>query len=207
MTDPVDVRPIVEPDELSSDEPSTTARGLLREWAPLVIGTLIVAMILRTFVVQSYEIPSGSMFPTLQNGNRVVVNQLSYDFGDIERGQVVVFDRPPSLQGENDLIKRVVGLPGETLRLVNGNVYIDGLRVVEPYLRVQDSTHSAGPIPGCMQSIADPNQCLIPDGHVFVMGDNRTGSEDSRVFCPIDAETLVGRAFWTVWPPADLAQL
>lgn len=147
------------------------------------------------------------MFPTLENGNRVVVNRLSYDLGEIERGQVVVFDRPVALEGENDLIKRIVGLPGETMRLIDGKVYIGGLRVVEPYLRESDSTRSSGPIPGCAASIADPNQCVIPEGYVFVLGDNRTGSEDSRVFGPISVDTIVGRAFWTVWPPTDLGQL
>ena len=183
------------------------ARRLLRQWGPLVVGTVLIALLVRTFLLQSYEIPSESMLPTLVVGNRVVVNRLSYQLGEVERGQVVVFDRPPSVQGTNDLIKRIVGLPGETIRLVDANVYIDGLRVVEPYLLVPESTRSRGPIPGCAQPIADPNQCLIPDGKVFVMGDNRTGSDDSREFGPIRMDSLVGRAFWTVWPPADLSQL
>ena len=176
-------------------------------WSPLVVGTIILALLIRAFAFQSYEIPSGSMFPTLENGNRVVVNRLSYDLGDIERGQVIVFDRPAALEGENDLIKRIVGLGGETIRLIDGRVYVEGLRVVEPYLREPDSTRSSGPIPGCDASIATPNQCVIPEGYVFVLGDNRTGSEDSRVFGPIGVDTIVGRAFWTVWPPTDLGHL
>ena len=193
-------------EETSADEVSG-ARRFLRQWGPLVMGTLLIGLLLRSFVVQSYEIPSESMLPTLENGNRVVVNRLSYQLGEVERGQVVVFDRPPSLDGENDLIKRVIGLPGETIRLVDTNVYIEGLRVIEPYLLVSESTRSKGPIPGCAQPLADANQCVIPEGHVFVMGDNRRGSADSREFGPVGIDTIVGRAVGIVWPPTDLSQL
>jgi signal peptidase I len=193
-------------EETSADEVSG-ARRFLRQWGPLVMGTLLIGLLLRSFVVQSYEIPSESMLPTLEDGNRVVVNHLSYQLGEVERGQVVVFDRPPSLDGENDLIKRVIGLPGETIRLVDTNVYIEGLRVIEPYLLVSESTRSKGPIPGCAQPLADANQCVIPEGHVFVMGDNRRGSADSREFGPVGIDTIVGRAVGIVWPPTDLSQL
>ena len=193
-------------EETSADEVSG-ARRFLRQWGPLVMGTLLIGLLLRSFVVQSYEIPSESMLPTLEDGNRVVVNRLSYQLGEVERGQVVVFDRPPSLDGENDLIKRVIGLPGETIRLVDTNVYIEGLRVIEPYLLVSESTRSKGPIPGCAQPLADANQCVIPEGHVFVMGDNRRGSADSREFGPVGIDTIVGRAVGIVWPPTDLSQL
>ena len=193
-------------EETSADEVSG-ARRFLRQWGPLVMGTLLIGLLLRSFVVQSYEIPSESMLPTLEDGNRVVVNHLSYQLGEVERGQVVVFDRPPSLDGENDLIKRIIGLPGETIRLVDTNVYIEGLRVIEPYLLVSESTRSKGPIPGCAQPLADANQCVIPEGHVFVMGDNRRGSADSREFGPVGIDTIVGRAVGIVWPPTDLSQL
>jgi len=193
-------------EETSADEVSG-ARRFLRQWGPLVMGTLLIGLLLRSSVVQSYEIPSESMLPTLEDGNRVVVNHLSYQLGEVERGQVVVFDRPPSLDGENDLIKRVIGLPGETIRLVDTNVYIEGLRVIEPYLLVSESTRSKGPIPGCAQPLADANQCVIPEGHVFVMGDNRRGSADSREFGPVGIDTIVGRAVGIVWPPTDLSQL
>ena len=193
-------------EETSADEVSG-ARRFLRQWGPLVMGTLLIGLLLRSFVVQSYEIPSESMLPTLEDGNRVVVNHLSYQLGEVERGQVVVFDRPPSLDGENDLIKRVIGLPGETIRLVDTNVYIEGLRVIEPYLLVSESTRSKGSIPGCAQPLADANQCVIPEGHVFVMGDNRRGSADSREFGPVGIDTIVGRAVGIVWPPTDLSQL
>jgi len=190
----------------SSESPSLV-RQLLREWGPLVLGTLVVALLIRAFLFQSYEIPSGSMIPTLEIGDRVVVNRLSYDLGEIERGQVIVFDRPVSLAGEDDLIKRIIGLPGETVRLLDGHVYIDGLRVVEPYVREPLSTFTGGPILGCVGEFAFPNQCEIPPDHVFVFGDNRAGSEDSRFFGPVHVDTIVGRAFWIVWPPSDLGQL
>ena len=118
-----------------------------------------------------------------------------------------MFDRPPSVEGENDFIKRIIGLPGETIRLVDRQVYVDGLRVVEPYIRTQEDTRPSGPIPACSQSIATPDSCVIPEGHVFVMGDNRISSVDSREFGPIPIDTIVGRAFWRVWPFNDLSQL
>ena len=180
---------------------------LVREWAPIVIGALVIALLLRLFLFQAYEIPSGSMLPTLKDGDRVVVNQASYRLGEIERGQVVVFDRPPSVEGENDFIKRIIGLPGETIRFVDRQVYVDGLRVVEPYLLAPESTRTSGAIPGCSASIATSDSCVVPEGHVFVLGDNRLSSVDSRQFGPIPTETIVGRAFWRVWPFTDLSQL
>ena len=134
---------------------------LIREWAPIVVGALVIAVLIRLFLFQAYEIPSGSMLPTLEDGDRVVVNQVSYQLGEIERGQVIVFDRPPSVEGENDFIKRIIGLPGETIRLVDRQVYVDGLRVVEPYIRTQEDTRPSGPIPACSQSIATPDSLSL----------------------------------------------
>jgi len=188
-------------------EPTSFGR-LLREWGPVLVAAVAIALFFRLVLVQAYHIPSASMVPTLHEGDRVVVNRLSYQFGEIERGQVVVFEKPPGTEGENDLIKRVIGLPGETVRFVDEQVYIDGLRVEEPYLLEQNSTRPRGTvIPGCAQPEPATDRCLVPEGFVFVMGDNRMGSSDSRVFGPIDVDTVVGRAFLRVWPLNHIGQL
>lgn len=185
----------------------TSFGRLLREWGPVLFAAVAIALFTRLVLVQAYHIPSGSMLPTLENGDRVVVNRLSYQFGDIERGQVVVFQKPQGQDGENDLIKRVIGLPGEEIQFVDGKVYINGLRVDEPYIRSPDSTRPKLMIPGCAQLAPARDACTIPEGYVFVMGDNREGSSDSRVFGPVSQDRIVGRAFLRVWPLNNTGQL
>jgi len=189
------------------EDESTVVSRAMREWGLVALGALVIALVLRLLVVQAYVIPSDSMVPTLVDGDRVVVNRLSYSAGDVERGQVIVFERPPSLPGTDDVIKRVIGLPGETIRFVDDQVYIETKRVVESYLLVPDSTRSKGMIPGCAQDNPAADRCTIPEGFVFVMGDNRVGSDDSRVFGPVEIDTIVGRAFVRVWPVTKLGRL
>lgn len=188
---------------------SSPTWNFIREWAPVLIAAVAIALFTRLVLVQAYHIPSLSMAPTLQDGDRVVVNRHSYSFGEIERGQIVVFSTPPSQQSEaNDLIKRVIGLPGEKVQFHDGEVYVDGMLVQEPYLAQQRSTRAKTfDIPGCADETTSPDQCTVPDGFVFVMGDNRTGSQDSRVFGPIPKDTIVGRAMVRVWPLTEIQGL
>ncbi len=175
----------------------------LREWGPILVGAILVAFVVRMFIAQAYNIPSGSMLPTLQKHDRVVVNRLSYQFSDISRGEVIVFARPPNQPSDaDDLIKRVIALPGETIRFRDGNVYVDELRVEETYISRQDSTRPLNPrgIPGCDQEQPAADMCVVPQGAIFVLGDNRTDSQDSRAFGPVEIDTVVGRAFVRVWP-------
>lgn len=190
-------------------EPTGFGR-MVREWGPVLFAAVAIALFVRLVLVQAYHIPSGSMIPTLENGDRVVVNRLSYRTGEVQRGQVVVFAKPPGASGENDLIKRVIGLPGETIRFADNQVFINDLLVTEPYLAPPGTTSprsSETPIPGCAQETPAVDLCLIPEGHVFVMGDNRGASSDSRVFGPVDADTIVGRAFLRVWPLNNMGAL
>lgn len=182
---------------------------LIREWGPVLLAAVVIALFTRLVLVQAYHIPSLSMAPTLDKGDRVIVNRLSYNFGEVERGQVIVFEKPPNQQSDaNDLIKRVIGLPGETMQFRDGEVYVDGLLVEEPYLAAQSSSRPRSfSIPGCAQPEPSPTECLVPDGYVFVMGDNRNGSQDSRSFGPIAQDTIVGRAFIVVWPFSDINRL
>jgi signal peptidase I len=159
------------------------------EWVIVVAGAVVVAIVLRWLVVQAFYIPSASMEPTLEIGDRVLVNKLAYRFGEPERGDIVVFERPPAsaTSGVDDLIKRVIGLPGETIEAHDGLVFVDGQPLEEPWL--PDGTFTPDFAPD-----------EVPEGSVFVLGDNRTNSEASNQFGPIDDELIVGRAFVRIWP-------
>jgi signal peptidase I len=185
---------------LDSDDPPTSRRRRssqqhrsplrsLVEWAVVIGGALLVALVIQAFLFQAFYIPSESMDPTLQIGDRVLVNKLSYDLHDVNRGDVVVFERPPNEPPSDvhDLIKRVVGLPGDTVEGIDGTVYINGEALDESYLPDGTVTSPFKPV-------------VVPEGHVFVMGDNRGNSRDSRFFGPIDESLIVGRAFVIVWP-------
>jgi signal peptidase I len=166
----------------------STTRSVV-EWVAVVGGALVVALVIRAFFLAAFYIPSESMVPTLQKGDRVLVNKLSYKLHDVHRGDVVVFGRPPAEQdsGIKDLIKRVIGLPGETVEGRGGDVYVNGRRLVEPYLP-----------PGVRTSDFAPT--IVPKGTLWVMGDNRGNSEDSRRFGTIRRSTVLGRTIMRIWP-------
>ncbi len=171
------------------------------EWAVILMAVLLCTVLLRTYVVQSFYIPSPSMVPTLQVGDRIMVNKLSYDLHEVHRGDIVVFKRPP-LETQNfaDLVKRVIGLPGETISTQDGHVYIDGKLLNEPWLPPGPSSYT-GALPDDQHPQFNmPGPVTIPAGEYFVMGDNRTDSEDSRYFGPIPKALIVGRAMAVVWP-------
>lgn len=177
------------PDELRRiPRQKHSARNAI-EWIAIVAGALIVALIVKTFLVQAFYIPSLSMYSTLDKGDRVLVNKLSYRVHDVRRGDIVVFERPKNVPdtGIKDLIKRVIGLPGDVIESKDGDVYVNGRKLEEPYLD-----------PGVRT--VNLERRVIAKNEVFVMGDNRANSEDSRIFGPIDQDLLVGRAFVRVWP-------
>lgn len=199
-----------EPDgEAASDEPKPAARRLrsVVEWAAVVVGALVIAVLVRTFLVQAFSIPSESMESTLNRGDRLLVDKVSYRFGDVRRGDIVVFDSPGGtlMNSDEPLIKRVIGLEGEMVGLNDGVVTIDGNRLQEPYLDQGILTFSLGPMPGCASY--SPTLCTVAEGHVFVLGDNRPSSRDSRFFGPVEIETIVGRAWLKYWPPGDIGTL
>jgi signal peptidase I len=175
-------------------------RGML-EWVLLVVGAVVVALLVKTFLLQAFFIPSGSMRPTLVEGDRVLVNKLSYRFGDPSRGDIVVFERPPNDQSSSnqdikDLIKRVIGLPGETISCSStGVMLIDGRPLDEPY------------IPEGVASDCRGQQWTVGVDEIFVMGDNRNDSTDSRVFGAVKQSSIVGRAFIRIWPFKEFGTL
>ena len=172
----------------------------VRDWIVVLVVALLVALGIRTFALQQFYISGPSMETTLFQPNRVLVNKLSYRFGDIDRGDVVVFDRVTS-NGQSvqhdDLIKRVIGLPGETVRIKTCVVYVNDKVLEEKYLPERDLAQT-DPVSRCRQPDMAP--VTVPKGQIFVLGDNRPQSMDSRVFGPVDKKSVVGRAFVVIWP-------
>lgn len=185
-------------------------RGLFREAPFLIFVALVLALVIKGFLLQAFVIPSTSMVPTLERGDRVLVNKLAMSLGGPSRGEVLVFHNPlldelhrgplaAALHWMGEglgvgqpmdefLIKRVVGLPGDTVSVKGDGVYINGRKLAEPYANLQ---HGAGPL----------GTWNVPRDSLFMMGDNRGDSEDSRVFGAIPVDTVVGRAFLRMWPP------
>jgi signal peptidase I len=193
-------QPIPQPDDPSigdvDEHHASTSRlspgaRAFADWVLVVGIALLVAVLVRTFVLAHFVVDGTSMATTLDTGDRVFVNKLSYRLHDPNRGDVVVLHQI-SGSAERDLIKRVIGLPGEVVQVVSCEVRIDGRLLIEPYLDPAVVT------PGRCGGDTEPT--LVPPDHVFVMGDNRAGSQDSRALGPIPEDELVGRAFVVFWP-------
>ncbi len=163
--------------------------GLLREVLETVLPAILIALLINVFAGQATRVEGQSMEPSLHTDQRLVVEKISYRFHGPHRFDVVVI-RVPS-QGDELLIKRIVGLPGETVEIHDGHVYIDGQALDEPFITEQTR-------PGRYGSIT------VPPLHVFVLGDNRNHSNDSRSFGPVPIENIVGRAWVSYWPPEDV---
>ena len=160
-------------------------KSALREIVETILITLVIYAVIRTFLFENYRVVGQSMEPMLETDQFLVVNKLDYRLHEPQRGDIIVF-REPHANGRK-LIKRIIGLPGETVAVQGGEVFIDGAPLDEPYLAV--STHNE----------RDP--VLIPEGHLWVMGDNRNNSSDSRSWGPLPKDDIVGKAWLTYWPP------
>lgn len=174
-------------------EPSTSGKQrkhlpLWQETLLLLTIAIVLAIVIKAFFVQAFYIPSESMTPTLKVHDRVLVNKLSYKLHPVHRGDIVVFKSPPHADpGINDLVKRVIGLPGNTVAGHDGHVYINGTLLKEPYLPSGTVTSDFGPT-------------VLGKDSYWVMGDNRTNSKDSRSFGSITKSKIVGRVFLRIWP-------
>jgi signal peptidase I len=193
------------PDGAGASDAPRTSRWL-REAIIVVVVAVLVAVLLRTFVVQTFFIPSGSMEPTLQVGDRILVNKLSYHLHGVGRGDIVVFSRPPAENcggpEVNDLVKRVIGLPGETLSLSGGHVYVDGRALDESWLPASAQGVTRPGPGGTLYSLQHAYK--VPADDYFVMGDNRTDSCDSRYWGPIAKSLIVGKVEMRVWPLSSI---
>jgi signal peptidase I len=201
---------------------SKSAGGSLIELVVIVAVALGLALAIQAFLVKPYRIPSESMEPTLDVGQRVLVNRLGNRFGDPDIGDVVVFhppkgsesdtcgdtaredaqacDAPTPTRSDVNFIKRVVAGPGDTLFVRHGHVYRNGKREDDPYISGTCETTAAR---GC--SLTTPIK--VPAGHWFMMGDNRGESDDSRFWGPIPRRWIIGQAFTTYWPPKRIGIL
>jgi len=201
--------------ELENDveeEKEDTFIDFLKELPVLIVVAFGIALLIKTFLLQAFYIPSASMENTLVEDDRVLVAKFLYKVSDPKREDVVVFISP--LQGqvpetdhgpignffnglseslglrstETDFIKRVIGTEGETVQVKEGAVFVDGKKLTEPYRKDQAPMPDFGPV-------------KVPKDKIFVMGDNRFNSQDSRVFGPIPESSVIGRSFVLVWPP------
>ncbi|HMJ77926.1 MAG TPA: signal peptidase I [Iamia sp.] len=200
------IGPETDDEAVDDDSPEAVRRRRIRsgvEWVAVIAGAVIIALVVRTFLFTTFWIPSGSMEPTLMGEgrrDRVVVNRLAYQWGEPGRGDIIVFEVPETeavieVDGQvvHDLIKRVIGLPGETVELRDGEVFIDGEKLDEPYL--PDGTQTLAPDPS-------RDTFVVPEDCVFVMGDNRGASRDARFWqtpCVPEGD-IVGKAFIRIWP-------
>jgi signal peptidase I len=220
MASEIDELPATEPAPEAPTEPTPRTRSRfawLGSLPALIVIALLIAILVKTFLIQAFYIPSESMEPTLQVGDRVFVNKLVYDLGDIHRGDVIVFENPneaaiPARNGVSallhwlgegvgfaqpegeDYIKRVVGLPGETIEIHDQIVYVDGSPLAEPYLTAEKRAcnNDFGPV-------------QVPANRLFMLGDNRCNSADSRYGLGFVSEgKVVGKAFVIIWPPSDI---
>ena len=197
------------------------AGGIAREIVVLAAVAVLVAFLMKATVAQAFYIPSPSMVPQLEVRDKIVVSKLAYHLHDPRRGDIVVFDCPPEVTtckraphrilplrllhdlGEaiglvqpdkDEFIKRVIGLPGDRVEAHDGSVFVNGHRLVEPYLPKSVQTD-------------DFDQQTVPAGRLWVMGDNRGDSEDSRIFGPIDRRKIVGRTVLRIWPLTHISFL
>ena len=191
--------------DLFSSFGKKTRKSIL-EWVVVIVGAVGLALLIKAFLFQAYYIPSPSMNPTLFEGDRILVNKLSYKLHSVNRGDLIVFDTPET-SGEDDLIKRVIGLPGEFVNVEEERIEIDGGLLLEPYLPLSSNIKSFATPVNCVNRPNENYGCRIPDDHVFVMGDNRSNSRDSRFFGPVPIEDVKGRAFIRVWPIGDIKRL
>lgn len=175
--------------------PAKKGKSKTREYLETFVIALALAFFVRATVAEARYIPSESMVPTLEVGDRLIVEKISYHFSQPERGDIVVFNPPPRANGNgNAFIKRVVGLPGEKIAILEGKVWIDGKPLEEPYIAeapvyMQPDWDAIG-IPGG----------VIPKDMVFVMGDNRNNSQDSHVWGGLPVKNIIGQTIFRFWP-------
>ncbi|HET9059550.1 MAG TPA: signal peptidase I, partial [Acidimicrobiales bacterium] len=180
------------------------ARRAMYEWGIVIVAALVAAVVIKAVAIEAFFIPSASMEPTLVPGDRVLVNRLSYDLHGVHTGDVIVFRRPPADNStDSDLIKRVIGLPGQTIDIRNCGVFVNGKELAQPYLPkgwqnpASEYCTTTVSAPGTANL---PNPFRVPAHSYFVMGDNRKDSDDSRYWGFVPGNYIVGRAFARIWP-------
>jgi signal peptidase I len=191
---------------LTSEEPVESAplvktrkprRRALIEWTAIIVIAVVVSFLMRTFAFQTFYIPSGSMEPTLQIGDRIIVNKLSVTFGTINVGDIVVFKAPPAENcGEpvTDLVKRVIGTPGDSLKSKGNTIYLENVSQHVPWHALQEKWTHTEPLGQPITPIT------LKTNQYFMMGDNHSDSCDSRMWGTVPRSDIIGKAFVRIWP-------
>jgi signal peptidase I len=186
-----------DPTEAASSLPTVKKRRSGIRWiievVAVVVAAFVLALLIQQFIVKPFAIPSPSMEPTLEVGDRVLVSRLTYHFRDPERGDIIVFD-PPGCDSPDPFIKRVVAVGGDTVAVRDGVLWVNGTAQDEPYLKEDYIEEGFAEV-------------TIEPGWVWAMGDNRNNSGDSRMFGPVSEDAIIGMAFAIYWPLGDLGGL
>lgn len=182
-------------DASSGEAPRRRRGGVLLEIAETLLITVLLFFGIQTFLAQPFEVEQVSMQQTLQPGQYVLVDKLTPRFAPYRRGDIVVFQPPPAVARDAPFIKRVIGVAGDTVEIHDGLVHVNGLALAEPY--VFDDSGDPG------TDAIDRGSWTVAEGELFVLGDHRNRSDDSRVFGVIEVDRVVGRAFLRYWPATD----
>lgn len=166
------------------------------EWVITLASAFIIAILIHRFIGQGYTVLGPSMQPTLYTNEKVIISKIHYRFGEPQRGDIAVVYYPPSASnpgGSNSYVKRVIGVPGDVLAVVDGKLMRNGMQVNEPYIKENMRW--------------DFDEITVPEDHVFVMGDNRNDSNDSRSVGAISYDNVVGKALWIYWPFSKMSSV
>jgi signal peptidase I len=174
----------------------------------IIVVALVAAFLIRTYLIESYVVPTGSMEPTIEPHDRILVNKLSFDFGNHPKvGDIIVFHESPADTTADTpiLVKRLIGLPGQTLRSGrDGEIFVDDHVLAQPWLTAEDKADPGpticAPGPSYDQTDCHGGDLTLPAGQYYMMGDNRGDSDDSRYWGPISGKLFIGRAFVRIWP-------
>jgi signal peptidase I len=192
--------PETSPEQAHPDQPRRSRERRLVEWLVIVVLAVAAAVLVRTYVAQTFFIPSGSMEPTLNIGDRILVSKLATELGSVHIGEILVFKRPPGELAACGgpvvpfLVKRVIGLPGDHLTSRGNTVYVNGHPLEQPWSHLTPLGPAIGKV-------------TVPKGHYFMMGDNRAISCDSRFWGPLSANLVVGEAVLRFWPVSHFGWL
>lgn len=175
--------------------PRKSRRRSVIEWLIVLVIAVALSLLIRTFAFQTFSIPSGSMEPTLWQGDHIMVDKLSVEFGTINIGDIVVFKAPPEVRKQchddyADLVKRVIGLPGDHLTSVGNTIYVNGKKLDQKWPHYNPLTPAIGKV-------------VVPKGQYFMMGDNHPGSCDSRYWGTVPRSDIIGKVFVKFWPPSQ----
>ncbi len=184
---------------------SSDSSGLRQvwEWIKALVIALVLALLIRHFLFTPIVVDGVSMMPTLQNGDRLIANKIGYRISELDRFDIIVFRATL----EKDYIKRVIGLPGDHIEYRDDQLYINGVPVEEEYLAEWRSQYSDGPLTSDFELEALTGETEVPEGHYFVLGDNRRNSEDSRIIGFVAAEDVIGTVNFVFWPLGDIRVL